>query len=124
MIVPVVDLRYMLEDYFLSAELFNDWGGRGYDDSDPGEVTKTAPSGDRTTGSPTWSANLPRIQLIPPGGWLDLSPVGDVFVPSPPQNGDKFVTFPPPPIVGRVRLSSPTIVSSVSGLTVVTSCCL
>ena len=30
-------------------ELFNDWGGRGYDDSVPGEVTKTAPSGDRTT---------------------------------------------------------------------------
>ena len=32
-----------------STELFNDWGGRGYDDSVPGEVTKTAPSGDRTT---------------------------------------------------------------------------
>ena len=30
-------------------ELFNDWGGRGYDDSIPGEVTKTASSGDRTT---------------------------------------------------------------------------
>ena len=30
-------------------ELFNDWGGRGYDDSVPVEVTKTAPSGDRTT---------------------------------------------------------------------------
>ena len=29
---------------------FNDWGGRGYDDdSVPGEVTKTAPFGDRTT---------------------------------------------------------------------------
>ena len=30
-------------------ELFNDWGGRGYDDFVPGEVTKTAPSGDKTT---------------------------------------------------------------------------
>ena len=30
-------------------ELFNDWGGRGYDDYVPGKVTKTAPSGDRTT---------------------------------------------------------------------------
>ena len=30
-------------------ELFNDWGGRGYDDSVPGEVTKTPSSGDRTT---------------------------------------------------------------------------
>ena len=31
------------------AECFNDWGGRGYDDSVPGDVTKTTPSGDRTT---------------------------------------------------------------------------
>ena len=30
-------------------ELFNDWGGRGYDYSVPGDVTKTAPSGDGTT---------------------------------------------------------------------------
>ena len=28
---------------------FNDWGGRGYDDFVPGEVIKTAPSGDETT---------------------------------------------------------------------------
>ena len=26
-------------------ELFNDWGGRGYDDSVPVKVTKTAPPG-------------------------------------------------------------------------------
>ena len=32
-----------------STEGFNDWGGRGYDDFVPGEVTKTAPSGDETT---------------------------------------------------------------------------
>ena len=31
------------------SESLNDWEGRGYDDSVPGEVTKTAPSGDRTT---------------------------------------------------------------------------
>ena len=30
-------------------EGFNDWGGRGYDDFVPEEVTKTASSGDRTT---------------------------------------------------------------------------
>ena len=30
-------------------ESFNECGGRGYDDSVPGEVTKTAPIGDRTT---------------------------------------------------------------------------
>ena len=31
------------------SEGFNDWGGRGYDDFVPGEVTKTAPSEDITT---------------------------------------------------------------------------
>ena len=31
------------------VECFNDWVGRGYDDSVPGDVTKTTPSGDRTT---------------------------------------------------------------------------
>ena len=36
---------------FLSLvdEGFNGWGGRGYVDFVPGEVTKTAPSGDETT---------------------------------------------------------------------------
>ena len=34
---------------WFSREGFNDWGGRGYDDFVPGEVTKTAPSGDRPT---------------------------------------------------------------------------
>ena len=34
---------------FCIFERFNDWGGRGYDDFVPGEVTKTAPSGDETT---------------------------------------------------------------------------
>ena len=31
------------------GELFNGWGGRGYDDSVPGEVAKTTTSGDKTT---------------------------------------------------------------------------
>ena len=43
------------------------WGGR-YDDSILGEVTKTTTSGDKTTSSPTWSASLPRIELILQGG--------------------------------------------------------
>ena len=30
-------------------ECFNGWGGRGYDNSVPGEVTETTPSRDRTT---------------------------------------------------------------------------
>ena len=33
----------------LVVELFNDWGGRGYNDSVSVEVAKTVPSGDRTT---------------------------------------------------------------------------
>ena len=33
----------------LVLECFNDWRGRGYDDSVPGEVTKTTPSVDRST---------------------------------------------------------------------------
>ena len=45
----------------VTQECFNDWGGRGYDGSVPGEVTKTTPSGDRTTRSSTWSASLPRV---------------------------------------------------------------
>ena len=66
-------------------------GGRGYDDSVPREVTKTTPSGDRTTGSPTWSASLPRIQLIPPFSWSDMSSVGAIFVPSPPKTGTNLL---------------------------------
>ena len=34
--------------HWLDPESFNDWGGRGYDDSVPGVVIETAPSGDRT----------------------------------------------------------------------------
>ena len=78
-------------------ELFNDWGGRRYDDSVPGGVTKTAPSRDRTTRSPTWSASLPRIQLIPPGGWSNMSPVRATFVPFPPKTGTNLLDPRPPP---------------------------
>ena len=41
---PLMSLRY-----FSNYEGFNGWGGRGYDNFFPGEVTKTAPSGDETT---------------------------------------------------------------------------
>ena len=58
--------------------------GRGYDDSVPGEVTKTVPSGDKTTLSlTTWSANFLRIQLITIEGWSINSPGWAIFVPSP-----------------------------------------
>ena len=39
-------------------------GGQGYDDSIPGEVTKTPPSGDRIARSSIWSASLPRTQFF------------------------------------------------------------
>ena len=71
----------------IALECFNDWGGRGCDDLVPGEVNKTTPSGDRITRSPTWSASLPRVQLISPPGWSNTSPSGAMFVPSPPKTG-------------------------------------
>ena len=71
-------------------------GGRGYDDSVPGEVTKTAPSGDRTTLSPTWSVSLSRIQLIPPDGWSNMSPVRTILVPSPLKRGQ--ICYIPSPL--------------------------
>ena len=33
----------------VTVEGFNNWEGRGYDDFVPREVTKTVPSGDKTT---------------------------------------------------------------------------
>ena len=41
--------HHKFEGNCFNCELFNDWGGRGFDDSVPVEVTKTVPSGDRTT---------------------------------------------------------------------------
>ena len=45
----------------------NDWGGRGYDDSVPGDGTKTTPA---------WSASLPRIHFLSLGGWSKKSREG------------------------------------------------
>ena len=41
--------RFEINGVFYTPECFNDWGGRGYADFVPEEVTKTTPSGDRTT---------------------------------------------------------------------------
>ena len=78
------------------AKSFNDWGGRGYDDSVPGVVIETAPSGYRTAWSSTWSASLPRVRLISPGGWSNMSPGGAIFVPSPPKTGTNLRHRRPP----------------------------
>ena len=87
-------------------EWFKDWGGRGYDDFVPGEVTKTVTSGDETTWSPTWPASLPRIHRILQGGWSNMSPVGAIFVPFPPKTGTNMLHPRPPPIVELVLLPS------------------
>ena len=55
---------------------------------------------------PTWSASLLRIQLISPGSWSNISPVGDLFVPSPPKTGTKLLHPLPPSIVERVSWRS------------------
>ena len=38
----------MATDLYTIGESFDDWESRGYEDSIPGVVTKTAPSGDGT----------------------------------------------------------------------------
>ena len=84
----------------LGLHILNDWGRRGYDDSVPGEVTKK---------------NLPGIGLHDPVHGRQPCPEFNSFhqwvskkVPSRGyfravsyQNGDTFVTSPPPPIVER-----------------------
>ena len=42
----VLDMSRIQQTVVLEG--FNVWGGRGYDDFVPGEITKTAPSGDET----------------------------------------------------------------------------
>ena len=50
MSITIIQRLLLLGDRTPSGrEGFNDWGGRGYDDFVPGEVPKTASSGDRTT---------------------------------------------------------------------------
>ena len=48
----------------LSFELFNDWGGRGFGDSVPGEVPKTVPSGDRTIDTKDCGFGVPAWRLM------------------------------------------------------------
>ena len=79
-------------------ESFNDCRGRGYDDSVPGEVTKTAPSrydymilymvGKLTPNLTHFTKRL--VKQVPGRGY---------FRDIPSRNGDKFVTFPTLPIV-------------------------
>ena len=40
---------------------------------------------------PLWSASLPQIHRISPGGWSNLSPVGAIFVPFPLKTGTNML---------------------------------
>ena len=71
-------------------------GCRGYNDSVPGVAIEAAPSVDRTAWCFTWSASLPRVYLISPGGWSNMSPGRANFVPSPPKTGTNL-RHPRPP---------------------------
>ena len=58
----------------------------------------TIPSRGRSPKSPTWSASLPRIDLISRGVFVSYVPGRGYFRAVPSQNGDcKFATSPTPP---------------------------
>ena len=89
-LVPVHPILFISFDKcppFSSYESFNDWGGRGYNDSVPG-----------------WSPKqpLPRIGLRDllygrqAGGWSNMSPGGAIFGPSPFKTGTNL-RHPLPP---------------------------
>ena len=77
-------------------ESFNDWGGRGCDNSVPEVVIKTAPSVDKSVWTSTWSTRLPRIQLISPRGWSNMSPGGAILMPPPLKTGTNLRHSRPP----------------------------
>ena len=79
----------------MEDEGFNDWGGRGCDDFVPGEVTKTVPSRDRTTLSYMVGKLAPNSTHLT-RGLIKYVPGRSYFRAVPSQNGDKFVTSPPP----------------------------
>ena len=83
-------------------ESFNDWGGRGYDDSVPEEVTKTAPSGDRTTLTPFMVGKLATISTHFTKGLVKYISGRGYFRAVYFQNGENFVTSPPPSIFERL----------------------
>ena len=65
--------------------------------SSPGRSSKQPLPGMRLH-DPLCSASLPQIHRISPGGWSNLSPVGDIFVPFPLKTGANML-HPLPPIV-------------------------
>ena len=81
------------------SECFNDWGGRGYDDSVPGEVIKTTPSGIGLYHPLHGRQNCLEFSSFHQRGGSNKSPGGANFVPSLPRWGQICDIPPPPPIV-------------------------
>ena len=61
----------------------------------PGRSSKQPLPGMRLH-DPLCSASLPQIHRISPGGWSNLSPVGDIFVPFPLETGANMLHPLPP----------------------------
>ena len=87
-------MPHVVQFTFIS-ESFNDWGGRGYDDCVPGEITKTDPSGiglhDPLHGRQACSEFNPFHQ-----GVRNMSPGGANFVQFPPKT-ETNLRHPRPP---------------------------
>ena len=85
-----------MKRFCIICEGFNDWGGRGYDDFVPGEVTKTAPSGMRLHDTLHGRQACPKFIAFDQGVG-PICPRQGLFPDVPSQNGDKYITSPPPP---------------------------
>ena len=72
--------------------------GGGFNDFVFGDVARTVPPRDRAIRSPTWSVSLPRIQLISPESWSNMSPGEDFLCHPLPKRGQNCDTPPSPPI--------------------------
>ena len=69
MLISKCIIRYVVYCFMKHVEPFNEFGGGGgFDDSIPGDVNRTTPSGNRTGLSHTWTpASLPQSQLLSQG---------------------------------------------------------
>ena len=89
---------YMGCKTYTTTQEFNDWGGQGYDDFVPGEYTKTAPSGMRLHDPLHGRQACPEFIAFDQGVGRICSRRG-YFRAFSSQNGDKYITSPPPPSI-------------------------
>ena len=83
-------------------EGFNDWGGRGHDDFVPSEVTKEPLPGMRLHDPLHGRQACPKFIAFDQGVGQICPRSRGYFRAVPSQNGNKYVTSPPPPIVELV----------------------